>query len=150
MCKYLISIFRVITPTVLAAASAAVCGNTFDASQLSGEWSEVVAPKYACGSDSARVRFALSKDRKKLLFQLDRKIRLTSGKESDQYDAEILHEEDNALFIRYPDPDLKREMAEWEMRFIGPGAYRWRSLSWKEGVFNGLIGVRCPGMLGAN
>jgi hypothetical protein len=143
-------IFRMITSAVLAAASVTVYGSTFDASQLSGEWSEVVAPKYACGSDSPRVRFTLSKDRKKLLFQLDRKILLTSGKESDQYDAEILREDANALFIRYPDPDLKREMAEWEMRFIGPSAYRWRSLSWKEGVFNGVIGIRCPSMSAAN
>ncbi len=34
-------------------------------------------------------------------------------------------------------------MREWEMRFIGPGTYRWRSTAWQEGQYNTVIGVKC-------
>ncbi|MGL4234006.1 MAG: hypothetical protein ACRCWJ_21805 [Casimicrobium sp.] len=129
--------------TFFATLSFANTLSQFDAAQLDGEWSEVVAPKHACKSDTPRVKFKLSDDRKTLAFSLSEKILLTNGKESDKYDAAVLKEEPHALFIRYPDADLSKAQAEWEMRVIGPGVYRWRSLAWKEGTYNGVIGVRC-------
>ncbi|QAU34672.1 hypothetical protein [Janthinobacterium sp. 17J80-10] len=117
----------------------------FDWALLQGQWAESTDNKFGCRPDNLHHRFEASNDKKSLNFMLDRKWKVGTGKEVTQYSASILKAEANVLVISYGKDigDLPPAMAEWELRFIGPGTYRWRSTSWPEGQYNTVIGVKC-------
>jgi hypothetical protein len=101
--------------------------------------------QYACQPDNLRHQFVVSPDRKRITFKLDRLWKINTGKEVREYAASVLSERPNVLIIRYG-PELQPlsdEMREWELRFIGPGAYRWQATAWPEGQYNEVIGIRC-------
>jgi hypothetical protein len=112
---------------------------------LQGLWAESVDAQFACVPSNLHARLSLSEDGKTLVFELDRKWKLSSGKKVQSYSAEVIRSEPRVLFIRYnadagtAPPDQQ----EWEMRFLGPGTYRWRSTAWPEGRYNTVIGVKC-------
>jgi hypothetical protein len=117
----------------------------FDRAMLQGVWAESADAQFACVPSNVRTRLSLSDDGKTLVFELDRKWVLSSGKEVQTYSATVVHAEPHALVIRYnadagtAPPDAQ----EWEMRFLGPGTYRWRSTAWPQGRYNTVIGVKC-------
>jgi hypothetical protein len=89
--------------------------------------------------------FEVSADRKTLKLKNDRRWKIGTGTEVTEYTASILRAEGNSLFIKYG-PELKGippEYREWEMRFIGPGTYRWRAGSWGKDEYNNVVGVKC-------
>ena len=143
------SITRIHLPAALAlmvaaALPAVAAAQGFDRAQLAGLWAESARGSYACSNDNLHQRMTLSDDGKLLTFKLDRKWRIASGREVEQYSATVLESGPNRLVIRYDaEPNLSREMSEWEMMFIGPGVYRWRSTSWPAGDYNTVVGVRC-------
>ncbi|WP_034351400.1 hypothetical protein [Herbaspirillum sp. GW103] len=80
-----------------------------------------------------------------LFFENDRKWKSSNGQELERYSATIISSSPNVLIIKY-NADLTgipEQYREWEMRFIGPGTYRWRSTSWPIGTYNDVIGVLC-------
>jgi len=117
----------------------------FDWQLLSGKWAESAQHAFACRPDNLHFHFAVSPDRKTLTFKLDRKWVIGTGKEVEEYNATIVSAEGRLMVIRYgPEVgELTPEMAEWELLFIGPGVYRWRSTLWRPGQYNNVIGVRC-------
>jgi hypothetical protein len=117
----------------------------FDWSLLTGTWAESTEHQFGCRSGNVHFRFEVTQDKKRLTFKLDRKWKIGSGAELEEYSASILEQAPNVLVIRYgPElADLSDEMREWEMRFIGPGTYRWRSTAWRPGQYNAVIGVKC-------
>jgi hypothetical protein len=121
-------------------------GQTFDWSLLSGKWAESAEAKYGCRPDNVHQTFSVSADKKKITFVLDRKWKIGT-EELSEYSATIVSSAPSVLVIRYGEElkDIPQEMREWEMRFIGPGTYRWRATAWREGVYNQVIGVRCSG-----
>ncbi len=136
---------RYVVYALLTALPIASHAQSFDWSLLKGRWAESVDAKFGCRSDNLQQTFAVSQDRKRITFKLDRKWRIGTGDEVTEYSATVVRSEPNALFVRYG-PELKDipdEMREWEMRFIGPSAYRWRSTAWPEGRYNNVIGVKC-------
>jgi hypothetical protein len=108
----------------------------FDWSLLNGNWAESTPDQFGCRPDNLHQRFEVSPDRKTLTFRNDRKWRIGTGEVVEQYSASILSASPNVLIIRYgPElPPIPEEMREWEMRFIGPGEYRWRATAWAEGT----------------
>lgn len=129
----------------LAVMSASVAAQPFDRSLLDGLWAESVRGKFGCVAGNLRTRFVLSEDGKTLTFKLDRKWKINTGQVVDEYSATVFKAEQHALFIQYDESpsSMSPDMIEWEMRFIGPGTYRWRSTAWPEGNYNNVIGVRC-------
>ena len=117
----------------------------FDWSLLNGNWAESTRHQFGCRAENLHQRFELSSDKKTLTFRNDRKWEIGTGQAAEQYSASVLHASPNVLIIRYgPElPGISEEMRQWEMRFIGPGTYRWRATAWREGVYNDVIGVRC-------
>jgi hypothetical protein len=112
---------------------------------LEGKWAESTKHQYGCRSDNLHQTFTVSADRKTLTLSNDRKWKIGTGAEVTQYTATILKAEGNSLFITYG-PELQGippEFREWEMRFIGPGTYRWRAASWGKDDYNNVIGVKC-------
>jgi hypothetical protein len=118
---------------------------TFDWSLLKGIWAESAENKFGCSSDNVHQTFDVSTDRKTLTFINDRKWRLDNGEELVRYSATIVSAAPNVLVIKYGNElkDMPDEYREWEMRFIGPGTYRWRATSWPQGRYNAVIGVKC-------
>jgi hypothetical protein len=138
---------RHLVPIGLVFLSAHSHGQAFDWSLLSGKWAESAEAKYGCRADNVHQTFSVSADKKRLTFVLDRKWKIGAGEEMSEYGATIVSAAPNVLIIRYG-PELKdipEEMREWEMRFVGPGTYRWRATAWREGVYNQVIGVKCSG-----
>lgn len=117
----------------------------FDWSLLQGKWAESTHHQFGCRPDNLHQRLSVSEDKKTLTFKNDRKWLIGSGQEVEDYSAAILRSSANVLVIRYGPalPNIPDEMREWEMRFIGPGTYRWRATAWREGVYNEVIGVKC-------
>jgi hypothetical protein len=138
-------VVRTLVVLILSAGGISAAAEGFDWKLLEGEWAESVESNFGCRPDNLHHRFQVSPDRKSLIFKLDRKWTIGTGQEVEQYAARIVRSEDNALVIRYgPElPGLSEEMREWEMRFVGPSTYRWRSTSWKAGQYNQVIGVKC-------
>jgi hypothetical protein len=134
-----------VTATLAFISTEAGAQASFDVSLLKGTWAESSDDKYACRPDNVHQHFEVSSDRSTLIFKNDRKWRNSSGQELEEYSATIVREGPNVLVIRYG-PELKDipdEFREWEMRFIGPGTYRWRASSWPIGSYNGVVGVKC-------
>jgi hypothetical protein len=117
----------------------------FDWSLLAGKWAESARHQFACRSDNLHQQLEVSSDKKTLTFKNDRKWKIGSGQEVERYSAEVLKSSPNAIIIRYGSdlPGIPEEYREWEMRFIGPGTYRWRATSWSEGQYNDVVGVKC-------
>ncbi|CAG0931802.1 hypothetical protein RHDC3_01996 [Rhodocyclaceae bacterium] len=117
----------------------------FDWSLLSGTWAESTEHQFGCRSGNLRFRFVISDDKKLITFKLDRKWKIGNGSEVEEYSALVLEQSSNALVIRYGDElgNLSEAMREWELRFIGPGTYRWRSTKWQADQYNNVIGVKC-------
>ena len=117
----------------------------FNWSLLKGKWAESTNHQFGCRPDNLHQWFMVSPDKKTITFKNDRKWKIGTGQELEQYSASILRSHENVLVIRYGSdlPDVPDEMREWEMRFIGPGTYRWRATAWREGEYNDVIGVKC-------
>ncbi len=131
----------------LAAAmtSPVAFAQAFDWTMLQGQWAESAKNQFGCRKDNVHHRFEVSADRKSLTFKFDRKWEIRTGKEVEQYSAAIKKAETNMLVISYGSElgEMPADTKEWELRFIGPGTYRWRLMSWPEGQYNNVIGVRC-------
>lgn len=131
----------------LRAAAIAVPNVTdgFDWSLLQGQWAESTEHQFGCRSENVHQWFSVSDDKKTITFKNDRKWEIGSGQMVEQYSALILSSSHNVLVIRYGVdlPGIPEEFREWEMRFIGPGTYRWRATSWPRGTYNEVIGVKC-------
>jgi hypothetical protein len=118
---------------------------TFDWTLLDGLWAESTEHQFGCRPDNVHQRFNVAADRKSVAIQFDRIWKIGTGKSVVQIEAAILSATPNKLIIRYG-PELGEmppAMREWELRFIGPGTYRWRSTAWPPGVYNEVIGVKC-------
>ena len=129
----------------LLVGSASTQAQIFDWSRLNGTWAESTRNLYGCRGDSLHHTFVVSDDKKTLTFKLDRLWRIGTGKDVREYKASVVAQSEWSLFIRYGAEleGLTDEMREWELRFIGPGTYRWRSTAWSPNEFNNVIGVRC-------
>lgn len=145
MTKILFLFLLAVTPTVTNATPAQDVTNGFDWSLLQGKWAESTRHQFGCRPNNVHQWFMVSADKKTIIFKNDRKWEMGTGHKAEQYSAAILRSSKNVLIIRYgPDlPGISDEMREWEMRFIGPGAYRWRATAWREGEYNDVIGVKC-------
>jgi hypothetical protein len=117
----------------------------FDWKLLEGKWAESTAQTFGCRPENLHQFLQVSADRKTLTFNNDRKWKVGSGQELERYSAAILRTSPNMIIIKYgPDlPGIPEEYRQWEMRFIGPGTYRWRAASWPEGQYNDVVGVKC-------
>ena len=136
---------QLFTCLAIASMSGSAHAQDFDWAVLDGQWAESTGGQYGCRSDNLGHRFVVSPDKKQLTFQLTRKWMNPAGQEIEQYTASILSAEANSLMIKYsPDlPGMTAETLEWELRFIGPGTYRWRLASWPADRYNAVIGVKC-------
>lgn len=117
----------------------------FDWSLLQGKWAESTRHQFGCRPENLHQWLSASEDKKTITFKNDRKWKIGSGQEVEEYSASIVRSSPNVLVIRYNRDlsDIPEEFREWEIRFIGPGTYRWRATAWPEGVFNDVIGVKC-------
>lgn len=125
--------------------SSTAVGQDFNWKLLEGRWAESTKNDFGCRPDKLHQTFVLSSDRKILTFKNDRPWNIGSNGEITEYTATILRAEGNSIFIKYGPElrDIPAEFQEWEMRFIGPGTYRWRPLAWGADEYNGVIGVKC-------
>jgi hypothetical protein len=138
--------YRVILFALFWAMSSTVSlAQEFDRSLLSGEWVESDNTEFACTSNKAHQRFELSEDGKTLVFKLNQKLLIATGKMVDQYSASVLLALPKALVIEYNDTEglPKGFPRTWELAFIAPGVYRWRVTIAPAGHVNYVVGVRC-------
>ena len=145
MIRNLFSSLLVAFPLCAGATSSPEPTSGFDWSLLQGKWAESTDHLFGCRPENLHQWLTVSGDKKTLTFKNDRKWKVGSGQTVEQYAASILRSSPNVLIIRYGSdlPDIPEEFREWELRFIGPGTYRWRATSWQPGVFNEVIGVKC-------
>jgi hypothetical protein len=131
--------------TLTALCSSSVGAQSFDWNSLQGKWAESTKHQYGCRPDNLHQWLRPSYDRKTLVFKNDRKWKIASGQEVEQYAAAIVSARPNVLIIRYGNDfgEIPEQYREWEMRFIGPGTYRWRATTWGPGEYNDVIGVKC-------
>ena len=130
---------------VLIVASSTATAQEFNWKLLEGKWAESTKHQFGCRPDNLHQTFEVSPDRKTLKLKNDRRWKIGTGAEVTEYSAAILRSQENSLIIKYG-PELQGippEYREWEMRFIGPGTYRWRAASWGSDEFNDVIGVKC-------
>lgn len=139
-----LSLFALLPTAVYAIATQGLTPS-FNWALLKGKWAESANHQFGCRSDNLHQWFIVSPDRKTITFKNDRKWKIGTGQELEQYSASILSSYENVLVIRYGSdlPGIPDEMREWEMRFVGPGTYRWRATAWREGEYNNVIGVKC-------
>jgi hypothetical protein len=125
--------------------STAALAQEFDRSLLSGEWVESDDTDFACTKDKPHQRFELSEDGKTLVFKIDRKLLIATGKAVDQYSATVILATPRALVIEYNNTEgaPKGFPKAWELAFIAPGVFRWRATEWPVGHVNRVVGVRC-------
>jgi hypothetical protein len=129
----------------LAIGFSAAEAQEFNWKLLDGKWAESTKHQFGCRPDNLHQTFEVSADRKTLRLKNDRRWKIGTGAEVTEYSAAILRTQGNSLFIKYG-PELQGippEYRDWEMRFIGPGTYRWRAASWGQDEFNEVIGVKC-------
>ena len=131
--------------SLLASSSGAqFASEPFDWSLLEGQWAESTDNAYGCRKDNLHFTFAVSADRSRISFKLDRPWPI-AGQQVTEYNAQVTKTAGRSLFIRYGSElkEIPAEMRDWELRFIGPGTYRWRAASWPANQFNTVIGVKC-------
>lgn len=136
---------RIAVAASVAAAALGAHAQDFDWKLLEGKWAESTNHQFGCRAENLHQRFELSADRRTLKFINDRVWKIGTGAEVREYSASVLRAQGRSLFINYG-PELQGippEYREWEMRFIGPGTYRWRAATWAADEFNNVIGVRC-------
>lgn len=136
---------RVAITACLAAISLASHAQNFDWKLLDGKWAESTNHQFGCRAENLHQRFELSADRRTLKFMNDRAWKIGNGTEVKEYSAAVIRAQGKSLFIKYG-PELQGippEYREWEMRFIGPGTYRWRATAWAPDEFNNVVGVKC-------
>jgi hypothetical protein len=141
----MLTLKRIAIASVVFISSAGACAQEFDWTLLEGKWAESTDHLYGCRTENLHQRFELSRDRKSLKFKNDRPWKIGTGKEVRDYSATVVRAQGRSVFIRYG-PELEGvppEYREWEMRFIGPTTYRWRSVNWAPDEFNNVIGVKC-------
>lgn len=129
----------------LALLSNSVLAQEFNWALLAGKWAESTKHQFGCRPDNLHQTFEVSSDRKTLKLKNDRRWKIGNGAEVTEYSAAIIRTQDNSLIIKYG-PELQGippAYREWEMRFIGPGTYRWRATTWAPDEFNDVIGVKC-------
>jgi hypothetical protein len=129
----------------LALGMGTVEAQEFNWKLLAGKWAESTNHQFGCRPDNLHQTFEISADRKTLRLKNDRKWKIGTGAEVTEYSATVLRAQGNSLFIKYG-TELKGipdEYREWEMRFIGPGTYRWRAAAWPPDQYNDVIGVKC-------
>lgn len=145
MRKNVLSLLLVVFPLCAGAISSAAGTSGFDWSLLQGKWAESTDHQFGCRPENLHQWLTVSEDKKTLTFKNDRKWKIGSGQEIEKYSASILRSSSNVLIIRYGSdlPSIPEEFREWELRFIGPSTYRWRAMSWRPGVYNEVIGVKC-------
>lgn len=132
-------------PLLANAVPSQVAVSAFDWSLLQGKWAESTRHQFGCRPENVHQWLVVSEDKKTLTFKNDRKWKIGTGQEVEEYSASIIRASANVLVIRYG-PELREipdEMREWEMRFIGPGTYRWRATAWPDGEYNEVVGVKC-------
>ncbi len=119
--------------------------DSFDWTLLAGKWAESTQHQFGCRPENLHQRFELSSDRRTLTFVNDRKWKIGTGQAVERYAASVLEARRNVLVLRYgPElPGIPEGMRQWEMRFIGPGTYRWRATAWAPDEYNEVIGVKC-------
>lgn len=130
---------------LISAAALGAQAQEFEWRLLEGKWAESAEHQYGCRAENLHQRFEVSPDRKTLSFKNDRKWKIGTGTEVLEYKASIVKVQGRSLFIKYGAElqGIPAEWREWEMRFIGPGTYRWRSVNWPSDEFNNVVGVRC-------
>lgn len=121
------------------------CAQEFDWKLLDGNWAESTDHQYGCRAQNLHQQLELSADKKTLKFKNDRIWKVGADSEIREYSAVVVRAQDNSLFIKYTTElqGIPPDYREWEMRFIGPGTYRWRALHWGANEFNNVIGVKC-------
>lgn len=118
----------------------------FDRALLAGTWADSDSTAPACARNNLHYTLELSADGKTLVFKLDRKWRIATGAQVEQYSATVLDVAPQMLTIRYNadiGPLPADYPAKWEMAFVAPGVYRWRATEWRGGEVNTIVGVRC-------
>ena len=145
MKKYIFLALLAALPLATSAIPSQDRASGFDWSLLQGKWAESTRHQFGCRPENLHQWLSVSEDKKTITFKNDRKWKIGTGEEVEQYSALILRASSNVLVIRYGIElsDIPDEMREWEMRFIGPGTYRWRATAWREGEYNEVIGVKC-------
>jgi hypothetical protein len=131
--------------TLLALATSGAGAQNFDWKLLDGKWAESTSHQYGCRPDNLHQTFEVSADQKTLKLKNDRRWKIGTGAEVTEYNATIVGARDRSVFIKYGSEleGIPPEYREWEMRFIGPGTYRWRATSWRQDEYNDVIGVKC-------
>lgn len=118
----------------------------FDRALLAGTWADSDSTAPACARNNLHYTLELSADGKTLVFKLDRKWKIATGAQVEQYSATVLDAAPQMLTIRYNadiGPLPADYPAKWEMAFVAPGVYRWRATEWRGGEVNTIVGVRC-------
>ena len=131
--------------TLFALAASGAEAQEFNWKLLDGKWAESTSHQYGCRPDNLHQTFEVSTDQKTLKLKNDRRWKIGTGAEVTEYNASVLRVEGRSLIIKYG-PELEGippEYREWEMRFIGPGTYRWRATFWRQDEYNDVIGVKC-------
>ena len=145
MKKNIFLLLLIVLPLQASAIPAQDGTSGFDWSLLQGKWAESTNHQFGCRPENLHQWLIVSEDKKTITFKNDRKWEIGTGQRVEKYSASILRSSANVLVIRYSSDlaGIPDKMREWEMRFIGPGTYRWRATAWREGEYNEVIGVKC-------
>lgn len=131
--------------TLLLSAAVNAAPIPFDATQLSGSWSDSVNTSSVCEEARHFSRMQLSDDHQRLAIFNDRTWKSSLGT-TNRFAATVLAETERSLTIRY-DNETRRDpsgkLVEWQLIIVAPGVYRWREADWPEGKVNGVVGIRC-------
>lgn len=131
--------------TLLLSAAVNAAPVPFDATQLSGSWSESINASSVCEEARHFSRMQLSDDRQRLAIFNDRIWPSKLGT-TNRFAATVLAETERSLTIRYDNEtrrDSSGKLVEWQLIIVAPGVYRWREADWPEGKVNGVVGIRC-------
>lgn len=119
---------------------------TFDLNLINGVWAESVNSELACVPENLHFRMKIDRENRKLIFNLDRKWKISTGEYTNQYSATILETSKDSLVVRYDNETRKTldgEPIKWEMYFFSPDVYQWRETSWESEKFNQVVGNKC-------
>lgn len=137
--------YRVFSLLALVLGVSGASAQDFNWKLLEGNWAESTKHQFGCRPENLHQKLEASPDRKTLKFKNDRRWKIGTGAEVPEYSASIIRAQGNSLFIKYGTEleGIPPQYREWEMRFIGPGTYRWRAGSWGQDEYNDVIGVKC-------
>ncbi|MEG2031029.1 MAG: hypothetical protein RR376_10320 [Janthinobacterium sp.] len=129
----------------LLLSAAAAASPSFDATQLSGSWSDSFNTNSVCEEARHFTRMQLSDDHQRLAIFNDRTWKSTLG-ETNRFAATVVAETERSLTLRYDNEtrlNAAGKLVEWQLIIVAPGVYRWRETGWPEGKVNALVGIRC-------